>query len=301
MKRAGLVWMLLACAAATAAGQETAPYPNGTSGLKAGTVPPPGHYWLMYNRFYQVERTTDASGHGAMVNGEPMRLTLDAFANVHRFIHVADIKILGAEYSWNVVLPVVNIDMRMGAFGIEDEAWKLGDFNAEPFVVEWKEERWDFGYLYGFFAPTASHDDARPAFPGKGYWTHYLGAAGTYYFDEEKTWTASFLSRYEMPGEREGEDFTAGDNFSFEWGLGKTCDEVLTAGVSGYCSWQTTDDKGADAVNPTVRDRVFAVGPEIQYFSAKYKLAYQFRYWWEFAARDRAEGQIMCFTLVKPF
>ena len=60
--------LLLACAASAVA-QETAAYPNGTSGLKAGTVPPPGRYWLMYNRVYQTNQLNDANGHEVAKSG----------------------------------------------------------------------------------------------------------------------------------------------------------------------------------------------------------------------------------------
>ena len=54
---AAAAWLL----ATPAAAQETAAYPNGTSGIKAGTVPPPGHYWLCYNRIYTADELRDAN------------------------------------------------------------------------------------------------------------------------------------------------------------------------------------------------------------------------------------------------
>jgi hypothetical protein len=189
----------------------------------------------------------------------------------------------------------------MSALGIDDSAFRIGDMNLEPFVLEWHQPRYDFGYLYGLFAPTAPRNDARPALPGKNYWTNYVGVAGTYYFDDDRTWSASFLSRYEMCGRRHDKDITPGDNFSFEWGLARNVGKVMDIGVSGYCSWQTTLDTGSDITYYNTRDRVFGVGPEVQYFSQKYKFGYQFRYWWEFDARDRTQGTIATLTIVKPF
>ena len=53
-------------------------YPNGTSGLNAGTVPPPGNYWLMYNRFYHAPVSTNASGNPATApGGGPLNFNLD--------------------------------------------------------------------------------------------------------------------------------------------------------------------------------------------------------------------------------
>jgi hypothetical protein len=282
--------------------QETAPYPNGTSGLKAGTVPPPGYYWLMYNRLWRADRSIGPDGEPAVdAGGDPIDLRLSAYANVHRFLHSTDCKILGANFSWNFVIPVVYIDADIQNFGMHDSDLRIADMNVEPFVIEWHEPSFDFGYVYGFFAPTAARDDTHPALPGKKHWTHYVGAAGTYYFDEEREWSASFLSRYEIAGRREDKDITAGDNFSFEWGIARNFDKACDVGVSGYCSWQLTLDRGADVTYTNVLDRIFGIGPEINYFSMKHKLGINLRYWWEFGARDRPEGSITTLTLVKAF
>ncbi|MEX2185193.1 MAG: transporter [Pirellulales bacterium] len=286
----------------TTSAQETAPYPNGTSGLKAGTVPPPGHYWLMYNRLYEARRNIDLNGDTVTgPGGVGLGLDVNGYANVHRFIHVTEYKILGADFAWNAVLPLVGVDMGIGAYGVRDSAFRIADINVEPFVIEWHKPRYDFGYLYGFFAPTAERNDARPALPGKGYWTNYVGVAGTYYFDDDRTWSLSALSRYEMCGRRRDVDITPGDNFSFEWGLARNVEKVLDVGVSGYCSWQTKLDAGTGIDYVNTRDRVFGIGPEVQYFSTKYKFGYHLRYWWEFGARDRSQGTIATLTIVKPF
>jgi hypothetical protein len=291
----------IAATATTAAAQETAPYPNGTSGIKAGTVPPPGHYWLIYNRLYESRQNKDQNGDTVLVDGEGESYYLNAYANVHRFIHITDYKIFGADYGWNAVIPLVGIDLEIGAYDVADSAFRIADINVEPFVIEWHKPRYDFGFVYGFFAPTAERNDARPALPGKGFWTNYFGAAGTYYFDDEREWSISMLSRYEFCGTRYDKDINAGNNFSFEWGASRNIAKVLEVGVSGYCSWQTTLDSGSAVDYVDYYDRVLGIGPEVQYYSKELNLGYHFRYWWEFDARNRSEGTIATITIVKPF
>jgi hypothetical protein len=294
---------LACCLAAPAAAQETAHYPNGTSGLKCGTVPPPGHYWLFYNRIYTADELRDANSEITTApDGGPLGFDLTGYANVHRFVHVTDYEVLGANFSWNIVLPLVNIDMDIGGFGVHDNEFKVGDMNMEPIVFEWHQPRYDFGFVYGFFAPTASRSNVRAALPGKKFWTNYIGPAGTYYFDEERNWAVSFLSRYEVPTKRQdGVDIQAGNNFSFEWGFSRNVEKLYEIGISGYCSWQTTLDRGSDVTYVNVHDRAFAAGPEVQYFSPALKLGYHLRSWWEFGVRDRTQGEIITLTIVKPF
>ena len=143
--------------------------------------------------------------------------------------------------------------------------------------------------------------DPIPAKPGKDFWTHYPIVAGTWFFDPERTWSASFLSRYEFHGKRKDVDVTPGHDVSVELGLGKRFG-MLTVGVSGYGQWQVSNDKGAGVgADAGVHDRVFGFGPEIQRFFPEYGFGFQLRHWREFGAKDRSDGSITTLTLVKPF
>jgi hypothetical protein len=296
------IGMLLAVAVGVAEAQETNHYPNGTSGILGGTLPPPGKYVLNYNLFLSSDRLNDNAGNRATNN-----FSLFTYANATRFLFVTNKQILGADFSWNFVVPFVYNNIEIGDFGIRDASLTVGDLNVEPFVIEWRRPRFDFGLLYGFFAPTGKRSAERTSFPGKNYWTHYPGIAATYYFDDDKSLSASFLSRYEFHSKRKDRDVMAGQYFSFEWGVGKTvdtsltCGNVLTLGVSGYCLWQTTTESGADAANPDFLDRAYAVGPEIQMFFPKHNFGFHFRYWREFGVRNDTEGDIATLTIVKPY
>jgi len=298
----GAVAVLLAACGLPVAAQETNHYPNGTSGILAGSVPGPGLYYLMYNLFYETDQLNDSAGHTARApDGNSLDFSARAFANVHRLIHVTSLKFLGAEFSWNVAVPLVYRSVRISNFELDDSNFALGDINLEPLVLEWRGPQWDFGVGYGLFAPTGDRDDQHPAKPGKEFWTHYPIVAGTWFFDRERTWSASFLSRYEFHSKRQDVDITPGRDFSVEWGVGKRSG-ALTVGVSGYAQWQVTRDTGADVhYDASVRDRVFGVGPEIHYFFPEYGFGFQLRHWREFGAKDRSEGSITTLTLVKPF
>lgn len=274
---------------------ETGHYPNGTSGIKGGTLPPPGLYYLMYNLFYSADDLQDKDG-----NSQPIGFKADVFVNNHRLIHVTEKKLWGADIAWNISIPFVHSEIKIKAAGIDENETKLGDIFIEPFVMEWHEPQWDLGWNYGLAIPTGDRDDDNPALPGKEFWTHYLGFAGTWFPDKEKKWSASVLGRYETHTKRKGIDITAGDAFSFEWGVGKNIG-LWEVGFSGYASWQVTDDSGKDVTYPKTRDRIFGIGPELHYFFPSYGFGIQFRHWSEFGARDRSEGQITTLTLVIPF
>jgi len=124
---------------------------------------------------------------------------------------------------------------------------------------------------------------------------------GTYYFDAQRTWTASFLGRYEIHTDKEDVDLTPGDDFHFEWGIGKGFAKIWEAGIAGYSQWQVTDDSGANATNKEDKDQVHVIGPELSVFIPPAKLFVNLRALFEFEAEDRSEGNVITLTVTKIF
>ncbi|MCA9120084.1 MAG: transporter [Planctomycetaceae bacterium] len=123
---------------------------------------------------------------------------------------------------------------------------------------------------------------------------------GTYYLDEDKTWTASALCRYETNSQRTKVAIRPGDDFHIEWGIGKSLTDSLIVGASGYCHWQVTNGSGAAvAYDPNIHDQFFSAGPEVQCCFQPVRLCVQVRYQFEVATRDRPEGQSLVFSFVK--
>jgi hypothetical protein len=76
---------------------------------------------------------------------------------------------------------------------------------------------------------------------------------------------------------------------------------LLEAGLTGYSSWQITDDSGSDARNPSVHDDVHAVGGQLGLTYVPWVASLNMHYFGEFAATDRFQGQAFGFSLVKKF
>jgi hypothetical protein len=279
----------------SAFGGETGHYVSGVEGIKAGTLPPPGLYYRMYNVFYQADKLKDRDGDTSDVDFD-----VDIFSMTHRLVWVSNNKILGADYFASIIVPTVYTDIELGP--VKDNQFGLGDVGIEPFGLAWHGPRYDAGVGVGFFVPTGRFDKNRPASPGKDFWTTMFTLGGTYYLDAERTWSASILSRYEIHSTKDHSDVRPGNDFHFEWGIGKTIEKYWDVGVTGYCHWQMTDDSGSDVTwDKGVHDRVYAIGPEISAFIPSAKLSVSLRYLWEFGAVDRSEGNFMCLCLTKVF
>lgn len=280
-------------------------YVNGVEGIKAATLPPPGYYWRVYGVMYTADKLADSDGNTTRVptaDGERVDMDFDlgVYALVNRFIWSSPIEMLGGNYVCDVIVPVLQVDLKMEPIGYDKDRAGLGDICVEPFVIAWHGRRYDAAAGVAAYLPTGSYEAEEAANPGKGMWTGMLTLGGTLYLDEEKTWSASILGRYEKHSKIDDKDYTPGDDFHFEWGIGKTLAKVWDVGVAGYAQWQVTENEGAEAPY-TNRNRVFAIGPEVIYFAQPIGLFASLRSEWEFGARDRPEGHITTLTLTKMF
>jgi hypothetical protein len=276
---------------------ETSHYVNGVEGIKCATLPPPGKYWLTYNTFYSSNDSIDKDGNKLDIN-----FNIDVYALCNRFVWVTNKKLLNANYTVDIIIPLVYTDIKIGALGINDHKFGLGDICIEPLALSWHGSRYDTAFGLSVFVPIGEYDANKPASPGKDFWTGMITLGGTYYFDTEKAWSASILARYEINSEKSKTDIKPGNDFHFEWGIGKRLAKFWNAGLTGYCRWQVTDDSGAGVTwDKNIHDRVFSVGPEINVFLPSVNYAIVLRHQREFSAKDRSEGNVTTLNLIKKF
>ena len=271
----------------------TGHYINGVEGIKGSSLPPSGLYLKNYVAFYTANQLNGPNG-----DSLPVDFDVSVFAVVPRLIWISDIEVLGGTFGADALIPLVYTDLKVGAAGVNDDAFAIGDLYIEPAVVAWHGARWDAAVGLSAYLPTADASDADdPANPGKDFWTFMPTLAGTWYADAEKTLSISILGRYEVHGEHDATDITPGDDFHFEWGLGKTLNKVWDVGLAGYCHWQVTKDDGVGSSSD--KDQVFAVGPEVSVFCQKQMAFVSLRHETEFDAEDRSEGSITVLTVTK--
>ena len=274
----------------------TGHYPIGVEGLKSGTLPPPGFYLRDYNLFYGAGQVNDASGNEVDADFEAF-----VYANAIRPVWITDLKILGASYGLDVLVPLISKDVKVG--GNRDNVFDLGDIFIEPVTLSWHFQQFDLGVGYGIWAPTGNvNEDSLTMGTGQGAWAHMITGGGTWYFDKQKTWALSALGRYEINYKSSDWNITPGDTLSIEGGLGKSLSPTFELGVQAHYQLQTTSDEGHDGVlaDPD-KDSVVAVGPEAIWFWQKAKLFISARYGYEVLAESRPQGHTGTLTLTKMF
>jgi len=272
-------------------------YVSGVEGIKAATLPPEGIYWRMYNVLYTADDLRDKNGKEVDADFD-----VNVYALVNRLVYSSGIELLGANLVADICVPLVYTDISMKAGGMtlfDDNEFGLGDILIEPAILAWHGPRWDAALGVGVYLPTGDFDADEPASPGKGFWTGMLTAGATFYFDEAKTWSVSALSRYEIHSEQEDTDITYGNDFHFEWGLGKTLAKTWDVGLAGYCRWQLTDDSGPGTTND--REEAYAIGPEVSVFVPEWGLGVSIRSLWEFENKVNSQGNVTTLMIMKAF
>lgn len=273
--------------------QPTAHYVPGVEGIKAASLPPPGWYVRGYNVAYFASTLNNGSGDRT----GPPNFQAFTYANVSRVIWITDTKILGGNIGVDALVPLVYQNVRAG--GYSSGTFGVGDLFAES-TLSWHIKQFDFSSGLGIWMPTGESGVPPTTRAGLGYWTPMLTAGATWYANAEKTWALSALCRYEFNTEQRDTQVTPGEAFTLEWGASKTIYKVVDVGAVGYYQQKVTGDSGpVGLVAP--RDRVGAVGPEVNVAFPKPMLFVSFRYVYEFLAENRAQGHTLTLTLTKRF
>ena len=262
-------------------------YPAGAEGAKGGSLPPPGVYFRDYSLFYTAGNFKDG----------PPQFDIFAYINAPRLIWMTDLKVLGANYGMDVIVPFGSLDWKVN--GSKSCYFGLGDIQLEPLLLSWHFQQFDLAGGYAVWAPTGDYSPSRPDLISKGFWSHMLTLGGTWYPDKEKTWAVSLLNRYEFCHEQEQTHINPGQVYTAEWAISKNFRKTIDVGVIGYYQQQTTKDSGATAT--TKLDRKVGIGPEISMVCPKLGLITSVRYAYEFAAVERPEGQLVTLTFTKRF
>ena len=276
-------------------------YPFGGEGVMAASMPPPGFHYRVYNTWYNPTQINNDNG-----NNSGLDFNLDVFSSVHRFVHVTDIKILGADFTYNVIVPLVSKDISIADFGVSDsKSLSMGDIVIEPFALGWHGNRWDASLGLAVIAPTGEFDSHKPASPGLGYWSGMLTLGGTYFFDDHRSLSFSALTRTLVHTEQDETNVTPGSEFVVEYGLGKEfklSDKfLLRPGIAGCAYWQFEDDSydGPGTYSTDERKSSMALGIEMNLMHLPTLIQANLRVLREFESENTTEGSQVVLTLTK--
>jgi hypothetical protein len=278
---------------------------KGNVGLKSGSQAPPGVYFIA--PLFYIYKTDDVKDR----DGDRLPFAADLTSQVYGggVSVVTKTKLFGGFYGFQILLPVgannriqgTEIDANPGA-GLSDSA-------IMPISLGWHATRADATVGYTIFVPTGRYTDGANNNTGLGMWGHELSVGTTVYLSESRQWHAATLATFDFQSKKEDSETKVGNVMNLEGGLGGDfLKGGLTAGLNYYASFKLTDDQIEGFPDILIRDknRVFAVGPEVQLALARNNTLYGFlkvNYQWEVYARTTTQGSaltILASLLMKP-
>lgn len=279
-------------------------YPNGAETWLAGAVPPPGNYFINYFGHYSGDLH---NGKGRKVDGA----TADAWFDALRLIHTNEFKILGGNWGWHVIVPLVHQQIDLGG---KKSVSGLGDITIDPFILSWHAENWHWAVGLDFNLPTGRYKsgDGRRSI-GTNYWSVEPLFAVSYMGNDGWEVSAKFMYNIKSknhdfrlaPGMPKM-DYQSGDDFHMDYLVGKRFGP-WGVGLSGYYLKQTTNDEldgSKIAANPGLwsagrKGEVFAIGPSVTYTN---KAGMHFIGQWhhETSVHNRFGGDKLWFKMIMP-
>lgn len=274
-------------------------YPNGAENWYAGSVPPPGSYYVNYFGFYSG-KLKNASGANVHLNGETpsVNATFDAF----RFVQMTRFRLFGADYGTHVIVPVVHQSMNLNGTASHNG---VGDVIINPFILGWNHPAWHTLIGVDIFLPTGYYDknDARVSLG-----TNYYGFDPLFAFSymPPSGWEASAKFMYNLKTTNEATNYHSGQEFHTDYAAGKHWHNWMFGGT-GYFLQQTTDDTIAGSVAPAVtgmwdagrRGRVLAIGPSIGYVNSHH-MVFMGEWQHETLIQNRFGGDKLWFKMIIP-
>ncbi|MBS0512219.1 MAG: transporter [Proteobacteria bacterium] len=280
-------------------------YPNGAENWLAGAVPPPGNYFINYFGYYGGKLR---DGDGDKVKGASVGAWFDAL----RFVHTSDFQILGGNWGWHTIVPLVHQTLDLG--GPSRSTAALGDITVSPFILSWHRKNWHWAVALDVNLPTGKYESGDPLRSvGANYWSVEPIFAATWMGDGG--WEVSAKFMYNIKGKNEDfrpaegapkMDYQSGDEFHMDYLVGKRFGE-WGVGLSGYYLKQLTNDEIDDrkiAANPGLwsagrKGEVFAIGPSVSY-TTKGGMHFIGQWQHETAVTNRFGGDKVWLKLIMP-
>jgi hypothetical protein len=264
-------------------------YPNGVEDFMAGAVPPPGTYFLNYISYYSAGDFKDSNGDSIP------NFDLTVTGNTFRFVHITDKKVFGGFWGVHALLPILHVDIENPAGS--DHKTGFGDLIVNPFILSWHFKNWHFATGFDIFIPIGNYDKDDLANTSRNYWTFEPAIGVTYLSDNGFEVSGKFM--YDFNTENPDTDYKSGQEFHFDYTVGKHFKDIAI-GIGGFYYKQVTSDEiNGEKVGDGMKGQAFAIGPQLKY---DYKnMSFTLKYHEELGVENRAEGGTFWFRFVYAF
>lgn len=306
-------------------------YALGLVGPQAGILPEPGTYAGYNFYYYKGDSTTNVSasrmvqipGTGfelpAQLSGR-VEAEVDSFAHILSVTHVFKKELLGGQPGLSLWVPYVDTDLSLTGNGVLSLTRPSGETVDIPLSgsAELSEKGfgdttvigllgWHAGYLHytamlNVYIPTGEYDKNNAVNPGRNHWAIDPMAAVTY-LNEKIGLELSGAAGITFNFENSDTDYESGEEFHLDLAVMQHLSDKFRFGLVGYAYKQLSGDSGSGAPDD-FKGRVYGWGPVIGGtipLGQKHNLFLNARYYNEFDAKNRLEGEVFLFTATVNF
>jgi hypothetical protein len=274
-------------------------YPNGAENWFLGVIPPPGPYYVNYFGVY-TGKLKDGSGANANLSGTTptANATFDAF----RFVQVTHLRLLGADYGVQAIVPVVYQSVNMNGAASQTG---VGDVFVNPMILGWHHPQWHAIASVDVLLPTGYYNQNDPRVSIGANYTSFDSLVALSAMPRSG-WEGSAKLMYNIKTTNPATNYHSGQEFHTDYGFGKHFHNWM-AGATGYALKQTTNDTVNGLIEPASaglwdagrKGQVFAIGPSAGYTSQSH-IIFSTQWQHETLVRNRFAGDKFWFKMVIP-
>jgi hypothetical protein len=234
-----------------------------------------------------------------VLNGLPVEdVSAHVTVEIVELTYVFPKTLLGARHAALLTQPYIWSDLSGLVVGPDIEASgkhaALGDLVVSPLYLGWDKGKLHYNASLAVFIPTGDYDVHRVANTGLNHWT-LDPQFGITHFDPKTGWDFSGALGYSINYRNDTTNYKSGDVLHVDYAIGKQLKNGFKPGVVGYAWLQVTPDTGRGALFGPFKSRVYGIGPGVVWRKGKGP-ELRFRYYHEFGAKDRLEGNQSSFT-----
>jgi len=269
-------------------------YANGVENFLSGAMPGPGFYPIVYGTTYRATALRDNAGRdiSAAVGGFRAQVT----GVVPRFVWVTDQQVLGGQLAFHTIVPLLNVDVRVGPN--QNSNTGIGDLNFAAALGYHPSEKLHYVVALEANAPTGGYDRNDVANIGRNYWNVEPLIAISWM--QPSGLNADVKLMYDYNFRNKDTDYRSGQELHADYAVGWGLGNGWVLGAGGYLYRQITDDKQAGRTVKDNRGRAFAIGPLIKYQS-KSGWFLMAKYENQSDVRNRSDGGAFWVKTIVPF
>ncbi len=290
-------------------------YLLGKRGPLAAFVPKPGFY-LTNDVYWYDGSSSDLLPLGDRLGDHVVQdVSAQALMDIPQFTWVTDATVAGGRLAFSALIPFGKVDVTgkgtVDLPGGPGPTIKLSDSDsgfADPVVggsIGWKHRDGDKFRAWSVYSsvwiPVGSYQVGRLANLSSNRWALDVGGAYTMANFKGGREFSSVLG-VTFNGDNQDTNYSSGTDFHLEMSGRQHLPNNWAFGLVGYWFQQLTADTNGPAALGDFKGRVFALGPEIayQFPGKKHPVGLDLRWYKEFGAQNRVEGDGVFLTLSVP-